>query len=287
VTKLRTIIAASAALLTAAASTSAQAFSLLTGWSGGPIWADAWTSSQNTTATTPLRWVSSDAVDDVWFRVYFNGRNDESANNLKGLAASLTFTLTDVTNGGKDWTFGYELLNASNNQFLNNVQNIVTASNVRSFSFDVFHTDDNSATRLTGASLVGPIGLNEYDGLGQNLAMNAMAQNFLNSSTQDICIKSANLNTCHGGGSTGPGNGQSYSGAFQLHFNAAPAFVAFTDPMVRFNAIQKNGYGDYSGIGIPYAWVPEPATWAMMILGFGAVGSMVRTQRRRKLVPLA
>ena len=27
--------------------------------------------------------------------------------------------------------------------------------------------------------------------------------------------------------------------------------------------------------------VPEPATWAMMILGFGAVGTMVRTSRRR------
>ena len=29
--------------------------------------------------------------------------------------------------------------------------------------------------------------------------------------------------------------------------------------------------------------VPEPATWAMMILGFGAVGSMVRTRRRTAL----
>lgn len=29
--------------------------------------------------------------------------------------------------------------------------------------------------------------------------------------------------------------------------------------------------------------VPEPATWAMMIVGFGAVGSMVRTSRRRNV----
>ena len=27
--------------------------------------------------------------------------------------------------------------------------------------------------------------------------------------------------------------------------------------------------------------VPEPATWAMMIIGFGAAGSMARIQRRR------
>jgi hypothetical protein len=27
--------------------------------------------------------------------------------------------------------------------------------------------------------------------------------------------------------------------------------------------------------------VPEPATWAMMILGFGAVGSTIRRRRTR------
>jgi hypothetical protein len=140
---------------------------------------------------------------------------------------------------------------------------------------------------LIGANVLGPIGLSEYAGLGLNKAMNAGAQNYLNSSVQDICIKSGNLNTCHGGGNIGPTIGQTYAGDFILKFNQAPQFVAFTDPMVRFNAIQKNGAGDYSGTGVPYAWVPEPATWTMMILGFGAVGSMVRGQRRRRFAPHA
>ena len=35
------------------------------------------------------------------------------------------------------------------------------------------------------------------------------------------------------------------------------------------------------------AAVPEPATWAMMIIGFGAVGSMVRTTRRRNVFSAA
>ena len=43
-------------------------------------------------------------------------------------------------------------------------------------------------------------------------------------------------------------------------------------------------YQQYSGVqtiaSISSA-VPEPATWAMMIIGFGAIGSMVRTSRRR------
>ena len=39
-------------------------------------------------------------------------------------------------------------------------------------------------------------------------------------------------------------------------------------------------YGsDYLGI-ITLGGVPEPATWAMMILGFGAAGSMLRSRRR-------
>lgn len=33
--------------------------------------------------------------------------------------------------------------------------------------------------------------------------------------------------------------------------------------------------------------VPEPGTWAMMIVGFGGVGSMVRASRRRNVVSAA
>ena len=35
------------------------------------------------------------------------------------------------------------------------------------------------------------------------------------------------------------------------------------------------------------AAVPEPTTWAMMIIGFGAVGAMVRTSRRRNVFSAA
>jgi hypothetical protein len=35
--------------------------------------------------------------------------------------------------------------------------------------------------------------------------------------------------------------------------------------------------------GLPITAVPEPATWAMMIVGFGLVGSIVRSTRRREL----
>lgn len=45
------------------------------------------------------------------------------------------------------------------------------------------------------------------------------------------------------------------------------------------------GYAYLDGFGgvvpPPSSAVPEPATWAMMIIGFGAVGSMARSARRR------
>ena len=42
------------------------------------------------------------------------------------------------------------------------------------------------------------------------------------------------------------------------------------------------------GVGIgQQAFVPEPATWALMILGFGGVGAMLRRQRRMARLAVA
>ncbi|HEV2594372.1 MAG TPA: FxDxF family PEP-CTERM protein [Sphingomicrobium sp.] len=59
-----------------------------------------------------------------------------------------------------------------------------------------------------------------------------------------------------------------------------------------FNTITVNGLsrgnGSYGGQGtlVPRA-VPEPATWAMMLLGFGAIGFSMRRRRRPVLAQIA
>lgn len=42
--------------------------------------------------------------------------------------------------------------------------------------------------------------------------------------------------------------------------------------------------GDLSSLSTTVPAVPEPSTWAMLILGFGVVGAMMRTRNRRTLV---
>ncbi len=42
--------------------------------------------------------------------------------------------------------------------------------------------------------------------------------------------------------------------------------------------------GDLSSINGPVSVAPEPSTWAMLILGFGLVGAMMRSRNRRTLV---
>ena len=57
--------------------------------------------------------------------------------------------------------------------------------------------------------------------------------------------------------------------------------LAETDTLTGYGAyalLSDNGKNQGFVIG-----VPEPATWAMMIIGFGAVGMMVRSRRRLAL----
>jgi hypothetical protein len=49
-----------------------------------------------------------------------------------------------------------------------------------------------------------------------------------------------------------------------------------------YQTYTRFGFSDFSASGIARG-VPEPATWAMMIIGFGAVGTAVR--RRRSVRP--
>lgn len=60
----------------------------------------------------------------------------------------------------------------------------------------------------------------------------------------------------------------------------------FTGRTVKFTADGASGEGTFTYERVP-AGVPEPATWGMMILGFGAVGAAMRMRRRKISVSYA
>jgi hypothetical protein len=67
-----------------------------------------------------------------------------------------------------------------------------------------------------------------------------------------------------------------------LAIDAINPTVGFAFGTSRFNAGTVSGtFGSDVSSGLPQGVVPEPASWAMMLCGFGLAGSVLRSQRRR------
>jgi hypothetical protein len=66
---------------------------------------------------------------------------------------------------------------------------------------------------------------------------------------------------------------------FTIHLGAVAPNFGRANASSALNSFRTHIGGEFQGI------VPEPATWALMIMGFGSAGAMLRAQRRR-LVPI-
>ena len=74
---------------------------------------------------------------------------------------------------------------------------------------------------------------------------------------------------------------QSISGSFQLDYPTSLTSLSLDSFAVRYQSLGANGSGSGTGLGTPTPAVPEPATWAMMLIGFGATGFAMRRTRRK------
>ena len=74
-----------------------------------------------------------------------------------------------------------------------------------------------------------------------------------------------------------PGSSAGNVSAFYLWDNAVAGSIHLTDTQGYSNAVLYRSTGA----------VPEPATWAMMLLGFGAIGMISRYRRKPALAQLA
>lgn len=157
-----------------------------------------------------------------------------------GTAASLLLTLTGGV--GNAYTFTYAISNTG------------SPANLVGFAFDT----DPTLGSVTAVS--GPLAF------GAN-------SNFPGIGTVDACFYSGN--------NCGAANGQatSFNGGFTLNFNSGP--VTLSNFVDRYASIANldNQSGEGRGT-VFHPAVPEPATWAMMLVGFGGIGMTMR--RRRK-----
>lgn len=170
------------------------------------------------------------------------------------ISSLLTLTFNGVSNGGATFNFGYTLLNDS-----------AVNSNLRSFGFDVI-----------GGSLMGATATGSMPFVGLN-------NNFPEGRGKlDICFRSNSNGNCTGGGG-GFATGETAIGSIALKFNDLPGSIALDKITTRYQSIAPSINGSDSGIGIPGA-VPEPSTWALMILGFGTVGMALRRRREKTTI---
>lgn len=193
--------------------------------------------------------------------INYNGLGGDPKIVVPGLSGQLTLTLNSIV--GNTFNFGYSMLNNST----------IAGTRISGMGFNV---DPN----VTGVSSTGIFNLAEVGG-------------FTASFVSETCF--------HGGpGScpqSNPGNsiGFGETGAGTLAFNFASPLTSITlsNFLDRYQGFDTtvSGQNITSAVGQgtpvrgggvpPPGAVPEPATWATMILGFGLIGGAMRRRQRQ------
>ncbi len=197
------------------------------------------------------------------------------ATSIPGLTGSLYLEYDGLTNGGLTWNFDYTVTNTT----------LFPNLDARLSSFGLA-MDPNptgaTSTGLFGTAILGPSFPN-VGGAGSLI---------------DVCFSSS-AGTCSGGDGLLPG--QSASGEFTITFASQLEAINLQYAFTRFQSIDSGApynFNGASGVGFNVGdlsinptvveGIPEPSTWAMMILGFLGVGTLaMRKHRRERLLRVA
>lgn len=181
-------------------------------------------------------------------QIDFNGFSSPGV--IDGLTSSLTLTLTSIVNNTLNFT--YSLLNSSSSPVL--------TSRVTGFGFDT--TPTASSASATGAFTEASVGDFNFANGVKNI---------------DVCVTNQG---CPGGGGTGVDLGDTGNGTLALTFGSDPSDAILSNFAVRYQSVTcvDGATCSGSGTGVPTA-LPEPGTWAMMLIGFGAIGAFMRRRK--------
>lgn len=187
------------------------------------------------------------------FTINYEGKVAGSMTPL--ISAVQQFTFTGTSNSNSTYNFSYTLTNDSINE-----------SRIRSFGFDVTSPNTITSFAATGAYPFSEANNNFPEALG----------------VREICFRASGGNNCTGG-PNGLTKGQSGMGTFSIDFANPANSIELGNFATRFQSIDPGIFGSTSGVGVGVVdmnAVPEPATWAFMIFGFGAIGGAMRRQRK-------
>jgi len=159
-----------------------------------------------------------------------------------------------------------------------------------SFLYSFSTTGNTSIANLTGFGFTTDPTLLSVSGTGLDFVLNPI--NFPGGFDVDAC---GTVNSGQQGNHCDAANGQGdlFNGAFTLDFADGTSTISLDNLVVRYASLTN--LGGISGEGTPVGppppppppAVPEPATWAMMLIGFGAVGFQIRRRRASTLAQLA
>jgi hypothetical protein len=205
------------------------------------------------------------------FTVNYNGNKDGTI--LAGLTATGIFSLASVTNGGKTFTFNYSIDNTSTNP-------PITDSRISIFGFNVNPDILPITDPVSPPSATGLFG----GGVGSGGVPNAQPD-------VNVCFRAGGGGgQCDGGGGGGVGIDDAAAlGTFTLNFASAQTSLTLNNFYIRYQTLAstESSATSASGLGTVTSAVPEPATWGMMIIGFGLVGASMRYRRRATRVTFA
>jgi len=178
--------------------------------------------------------------------IHFGGPTGTTA------SADLFLKLTGVNLAAGDYTFQYSFTNTNS-----------SVSNLVNFGF------------TTDPTLLG------ISGTGMDFYLNP--NNFPGGYDVDACAGPTAGNNCDAAN----GQGDLFSGSFTLDFANNTSSITLGNFVDRYASLCeiKTAAGDCpSGEGVPTTTraVPEPASWALMLIGFAGVGAAMRRSNKRK-----
>jgi hypothetical protein len=151
-----------------------------------------------------------------------------------------------------------------------------TTTGVYNFSYTFTNTNSSVSNLVAFGFLADPTLLG-ITGTGMGFVLNPV--NFPGGYDVDACAYSGN--NCDAAN----GQGDLFSGTFQLTFAGGTSAITLNNFVDRYASLSE--LGGISGEGTPVQGVPEPATWAMMLLGFGGIGLAMRRRRKEGLAQIA